>query len=205
MCWIWSSNFFIYISLLQADRNYLSGKIRGGGLCVFINKGWCTNCSIISSYCSESVEHLIIKCRPHYLIREFTAVYIVAVYIPPSAKANEALGKLHDNIYFLQNKHPEAFFVIAGDFNHVNLTDVTSGFTSMSLSRPEERTLLIECTQIDAEPIELSLVPTSDSLIIFPSCSSLLTRGVTIRIFVLNRSVRGFRFGAHYKPNDSLD
>ncbi len=30
-------------------------------------------------------------------------------------------------------------------------------------------------------------------------------RGVTIRVFVLNRSVRGFRFGTHYKPNDSLD
>ncbi len=30
-------------------------------------------------------------------------------------------------------------------------------------------------------------------------------RGVTIRVFILNRSVRGFRFGAHYKPNDSLD
>ncbi len=25
-----------------------------------------------------------------------------------------------------------------------------------------------------------------------------------IRVFVLNRSVRGFRFGAHYKPNDSF-
>ncbi len=30
-------------------------------------------------------------------------------------------------------------------------------------------------------------------------------RGVTIRVFVLNRSVWGFRFGTHYKPNDSLD
>ncbi len=27
--------------------------------------------------------------------------------------------------------------------------------------------------------------------------------GVTIHLFVLNRSVRGFRFGTHYKPNDS--
>ncbi len=52
----------------------------------------------------------------------------IAVYIPPSTNANEALGELHDNICSLQNKHPEAFFVIAGDFNHVNLTDVTSGF-----------------------------------------------------------------------------
>ncbi len=33
----------------------------------------------------------------------------------------------------------------------------------------------------------------------------IICRGVTICIFVLNRSVRGLRFGMHYKPNDSLD
>ncbi len=30
-------------------------------------------------------------------------------------------------------------------------------------------------------------------------------RGVTIHIFILNRSVRGLRFGTHYKPNHLLD
>lgn len=29
--------------LFRADQNYLSGKTQGGGLCVFINKGWCIN------------------------------------------------------------------------------------------------------------------------------------------------------------------
>ncbi len=33
----------------------------------------------------------------------------------------------------------------------------------------------------------------------------IICRGVTICVFVLNRSVRGLRFGMHYKPNDSLD
>lgn len=55
-------------------------------------------------------------------------MYIVAVYFPPSAKASEALSELQDDICSLQNKHPEAFFVIAGDFNHVNMTDTTRGF-----------------------------------------------------------------------------
>ncbi len=30
-------------------------------------------------------------------------------------------------------------------------------------------------------------------------------RGVTIHVFVLNHLVQGFRFGTHYKLNDSLD
>ena len=59
------------------------------------------------------------KCRPHYLLREF--VVIAAVYIPPDANANAALNELHEAISSLQNKHPEALYVAAGDFNHVNL------------------------------------------------------------------------------------
>lgn len=62
-----------------SDQNQLSGKTRGGGLGIYVHKGWCTNCSVVGSHCSEAVEHLTIKCRPHYLPREFTAVFTVAV------------------------------------------------------------------------------------------------------------------------------
>jgi len=65
----------------------LSGKTRGWGLCIYINKSWCTNCSLVGTHCSEAVEHLTVKRRPQYLLREFTAVYIVAVYVPPQATA----------------------------------------------------------------------------------------------------------------------
>ncbi|KAI3369447.1 hypothetical protein L3Q82_007487 [Scortum barcoo] len=71
---------------------------------------------------------MTVKCRPHYLPREFTAVFVTAVYIPPGAKANEALKELHNNISSLQHKHPEAFYVVVGDFNHVNLTDTLPKF-----------------------------------------------------------------------------
>lgn len=50
-------------------------------------------------------------------------MYIVVDYIPLSAKGNNALGELHDNICFLQNKHPETLFVIACGISHVSLTD----------------------------------------------------------------------------------
>ncbi|KAI4900129.1 hypothetical protein NFI96_005431 [Prochilodus magdalenae] len=114
--------------LFRADRNQLSGKARGGGLCVYINRGWCTNCVVVNALCSEAAEQLTVKCRPHYLPREFTAVFVIAVYIAPDANANNALKELHDNISSLQNKHPEAFYVVAGDFNHVNLTNILPRF-----------------------------------------------------------------------------
>ncbi|KAI3353895.1 hypothetical protein L3Q82_005104 [Scortum barcoo] len=74
--------------LFHADRNQQSGKARGGGLCVYVNKDWGTNCTLVNSHCSEAIEHMTVKCRPHYLPREFTAVFVTAVYIPPGAKAN---------------------------------------------------------------------------------------------------------------------
>lgn len=48
-------------------------------------------------------------------------MFIVAVYIPPQANANAALKELHDYISALQNKHPEALYVVVANFNHVDL------------------------------------------------------------------------------------
>lgn len=50
-------------------------------------------------------------------------MFIGVVYISLSADANGVLREPHNNIYSLQNKHLDAFYVIAGDFNHVNLKD----------------------------------------------------------------------------------
>ncbi|KAI3351762.1 hypothetical protein L3Q82_020592 [Scortum barcoo] len=75
--------------LFRADRNQQSGK-GGGGLCVYVNKDWCTNHTLVNSHCSKAIEHMTVKCRPHYLPREFTAEFVMAVYIPPDAKDNGA-------------------------------------------------------------------------------------------------------------------
>ncbi len=72
------------LTCCRADRDSsLSGKTRGGGLCVYINKEWCNNAAVLSKHCSSLVEFMVVKCRPFYLPREFTAIVIVAVYIPP--------------------------------------------------------------------------------------------------------------------------
>ncbi len=69
---------------------------------------------------------LIIKCRPFYLPREYTAILLVAVYIPPNSNNNrsEALNYLYQHISEQQTAHPDAFLILAGDFNHADLKKI---------------------------------------------------------------------------------
>ncbi|KAK2891548.1 hypothetical protein Q8A73_017213 [Channa argus] len=115
------------LTVFRADRNAaLCGKTRGGGMCVYINTEWCKNSVLVSRFCSLLVELVTVRCRPFYIPREFTTVFIVGVYIPPSANAKEVLCKLYGAISDLQNAHPDRLFFIAGDFNHANLRTVLS-------------------------------------------------------------------------------
>ncbi|KAL0150137.1 hypothetical protein M9458_054564, partial [Cirrhinus mrigala] len=56
---------------------------------------------------------MFVKCRPFYLPREFTAIVIVAVYIPLRANAKDALRKLYSAISEQQTNNPDSFFIIA--------------------------------------------------------------------------------------------
>ncbi len=71
---------------------------------------------------------MFVKCRPFYMPREFTAIVIVAVYIPPCANAKDALRELYCAISEQQTNNPDGFFIIAGDFNHANLKTVLPKF-----------------------------------------------------------------------------
>ncbi len=121
-----SDNF----SVLRMDRTAEAGKSKGGGVCFMTNKKWCDprNISSLSRSCSPHLEHLSIICRPFYLPREFSAVIATAVYIPPQADTSLALSKLHDVISGYINQHPDAAFIIAGDFNKANLRQVMPNF-----------------------------------------------------------------------------
>ncbi len=63
-----------------------------------------------------------------YLPREFTAVYIWAVYIPLDTNAKLALAQLHDSINNCLGAHPDSVFIAAGDFNHADLKTVLHKF-----------------------------------------------------------------------------
>ncbi|XDV17385.1 hypothetical protein PO909_023250, partial [Leuciscus waleckii] len=82
----------------------------------------------LSYSCSPHLEHLSISCRPFYLPREFSSIIATAVYIPPQADTGEALSKLHEVLSGYINKHPDAAFIIAGDFNKANLRKVMPNF-----------------------------------------------------------------------------
>lgn len=66
-------------SLYCADRTADSGNSRGGGVCAYIHNSWCTDTIAIERHCCPDLEFLMLKCRPFYLPREFSSVFITAV------------------------------------------------------------------------------------------------------------------------------
>lgn len=115
-------------TVYRADRTADSGKDKGGGVCIYISNSWCTSTDIVKTFYSPDLEFITVKCRPFYLPREFTVVFLTAVYIPSQANARIALASLHDAIHPLKNHHPDGVFIIAGDFNHANLKTVMPNF-----------------------------------------------------------------------------
>ena len=90
------------LTCYRADRTQLNGgKQSGGGVCVYICDAWCLDAVVVCRHCSPLAEFMVIKCRPFYLPREFTAVLLIAVYIPPTSSSsdrNAALCELyHDS------------------------------------------------------------------------------------------------------------
>ncbi len=136
----WHSKFFFFFfsSLMKAieltgfsvhrsDRTKeLTGKSRGGGVCFFINNSWCDEMNLhsIKSFCSPDLEFHMLLCRPFWLPREFTAIIITAVYIPPQANTDQALKELYGNISEQETAYPDAAFIVTGDFNKANFRTI---------------------------------------------------------------------------------
>lgn len=116
-------------NIFRADRTVTgSGKSKGGGVCIYVNRAWCTDAVIIESHCSADIEYLFIKCRPFYLPREFSSTIITAVDVPPDATAKLAMKDLCSAVNKMQTVYPDGAFIIAGDFNHANLRSVLPKF-----------------------------------------------------------------------------
>lgn len=69
--------------LMRGDRTIDSGKERGGGVCVYVNKKWChpDNATIKRYSCSTYIEVLTVSLRPYYLPREFSHVIVLYTYL----------------------------------------------------------------------------------------------------------------------------
>ncbi len=124
-------------SVHRSDRtDELTGKSRGGGVCFYINNSWCDERNIhsIKSFCSPDLEFHTLLCRPFWLPREFTAIIITAVYIPPQANTDQALRELYRNISEQETAHPDAAFVVTGDFNKANFRTIAPKYFHTSPS-----------------------------------------------------------------------
>ncbi len=129
----------------RSDRTEeLTGKSRGGGVCFYINNSWCNERNIhsIKSFCSPDLEFHTLLCRPFWLPREFTAIIITAVYIPPQANTDQALKELYRNISEQESAHPDAAFIITGDFNKANFKTIAPKyFQHVTINTRGDRTL----------------------------------------------------------------
>ncbi len=81
--------------------------------------------------------------RPFWLPREFTAIIITAVYIPPQANTVQALKELYRNISEQETTHPDAAFVITGDFNKANFRTIAPKYFQTS---PSTRVEIVHST-----------------------------------------------------------
>jgi len=96
-----------------ADRAHINrGKQHGGWVCVYICDARCQDAVVVCRHCSPLAEFMVIKCRPFYLPREFTAVLLVAVHIPPTSSnsdRNAALCELYQAISDLKTFPPKLY------------------------------------------------------------------------------------------------
>jgi hypothetical protein len=83
----------------------------------------------------------MISCRPHYLPREFSSIFSLAIYLPQQTDAGTktAINELYKGISKQENAHLEAPLLVAGDFNAGNPFYLIS--TIMSYVQPEEKKL----------------------------------------------------------------
>ncbi len=88
-------------SMHRADRiPDLSGKSKGGGVCFMINNSWCDrkNHTLYNLFVLLTWNTSRFCAGRFWLLREFTAVIITAVYIPPQADTDATLKELYRHL-----------------------------------------------------------------------------------------------------------
>lgn len=138
-----------------------------------------------------------VRCIPIYLPWEFTIVVITAVYIPPDASADSALGYLGDAISSQQNRFPEAVRIIAGDFNHADCGQLSKFHQHVKCATWGTNILDKVYSNIKNgyRVLQLLYLGQSDhmSLLLAPDYISFRKKAVTVRLW--NTGLRGLLYG----------
>ncbi len=97
--------------LFRADRiAELTEKMRGGGLCFYINEGSCSDVTTLKKMCSPNLEALFINCKPFYFPREFSSFSLVNVYIPPDTCVSAAMQQLAKQITETEQQYLDSLY-----------------------------------------------------------------------------------------------
>ncbi|KAF7650927.1 hypothetical protein LDENG_00118800 [Lucifuga dentata] len=132
--------------LFRVDRDTeLSGKTKSGGICFYINSGWCNDVTVIRQHCSPDLESFFIHCKPFYSHREFASFILIGVYIPPQADTQEAQRMLANQILCVERTNPDSLVIVLGDFNKGNLSHELPKYTQSIKCPTREDSILDHC------------------------------------------------------------
>ncbi len=135
----------LHASLGQNERAHREKQ--RWGVCFYINNSWCDERNIHSiKFCSPDLEFHMLLCRPFWLPREFTAIIFTAVYTPPppppQTNTDQTLKELYGNISEQETVHPDAAFVVTGDFNKANFRTIAPKyFQHITINSPGDHVL----------------------------------------------------------------
>lgn len=120
-------NFTLY----RGDRTAESGKQRGGGVCLFVNKRYChpNHVQVTQDTCTPDVEILSASLRPYYLPREFPKVNVNIVYVPPDGNDSIAAQAISDVVNQQLTASPDSVVIVTGDFNTCVIDSYIPRFT----------------------------------------------------------------------------
>ena len=154
--------FYIY----RTDRTTCSGKSKGGGLALYINKEYCSrnNVTVRNSVCNPNIELMCVTLRPYYLPREFTQVCVVIVYIPPTADTNTAADVISETIHEIELKNPDSVCILTGDFNNLAIDHSLPSYTQYVTCPTRQGRTLDKCyVNIKEAYTSKSLFPLGES------------------------------------------
>ncbi len=130
---------------VRQDRDSSSGKMREGGICMYINDNWCKQFTTMETVCDPDLELLCVSLRPFYLSREFGNIIICAAYVPPSGNAARAANCLMDCAHCQLLRTPGAPLFILGDLNHCQLEPVLPEFYQYVKCSTRNKKILDKC------------------------------------------------------------
>lgn len=134
-------------SPIRLDRDPMTtGKSRGGGVCLYVNKRYCNTVVVRERICTSDIELLTVSLRPFYLPREFQQLFYTLVYIHPRANASIAAQVIADVTHRLDSICPEAPKFFIGDFNHCTLDKTLRSYEQyITCSTTQRNTTLDLC------------------------------------------------------------